>query len=164
MKHLYFILVILTALTFVSCKTTEKNYRTAYEVAKANDRNKLDSETEKKIEAEKFGQETKIAGDSINIKTEYVQRVEIDPGEDVEIPEYNVAVGYFKQVFNARMFKKRLISKSVGAYILLDTQKQYYVIAKGFNAPEEAAGYIKNIDKNIPFKLPLEPFILIKAL
>lgn len=164
MKNIFLILLMAAAMLMVSCKTTEKNYRTAYEVAKANDRNKLDSETEKKIEAEKFGQETKIDGDSVNMKTEYVQLVEIEQGEDQSFPEYNVAVGYFKQVFNARMFKKRLKSKSVGAYILLDSQKQYYVIAAGFDDPKEAAKYIRNIGDNIPFKLPIEPFIVIKAL
>ena len=164
MKKFYLILLMAAALTMVSCKTTEKNYRTAYEVAKANDKNRLDSETEKKIEAEKFGQETKINGDSVNMKTEYVQLVEIEQGDESSFPEYNVAVGYFKQVFNARMFKKRLKSKSIGAYILLDNLKQYYVIAAGFDDPKEAAKYIKNIEDNIPFKLPIEPFIVIKAL
>lgn len=164
MKNIFLILLMVAAMLMVSCKTTEKNYRTAYEVAKANDKNKLDSETEKKLEAEKFGLETKIDGDSVNMKTEYIQLVDVEEGEEHTIPEYNVAVGYFKQIFNARMFKKRLRSKNIGAYILLDTQKQYYVIANGFEDPIEAAKYIKSIEDNIPFKLPIEPFILINAL
>ena len=49
-------LAALMSLAMVSCKTNEKNYRAAYEVAKAAKDVAVDEATEQRIEAEKHGQ------------------------------------------------------------------------------------------------------------
>ena len=153
-------LAALMSLAMVSCKTNEKNYRAAYEVAKASKDVAVDEATEQRIEAEKHGQITAVNGDSVKIMNEHVVLVDADSLVS-QMPPVGVAVGSFKQVFNARMFKKRLVAKDYKAYLLENKEKQFFVMIQGFVTVAEAAEFIANKDKNIPFAIPLEPFIIV---
>lgn len=153
-------LAALMSLAMVSCKTNEKNYRAAYEVAKAAKDVAVDEATEQRIEAEKHGQNTAVNGDSVKIMNEHVVLVDADSLVS-QMPPVGVAVGSFKQVFNARMFKKRLVAKDYKAYLLENKEKQFFVMIQGFATVAEAAEFIAKKDKNIPFAIPLEPFIIV---
>lgn len=159
-KNLLIILCIFSLCIITSCKTSEKNYKTAYEIAKAKQETDIDPDIAQRIEDEKHGNVTEINGDSIRIKTEYLTIVE---DTLTNIPKYGVAVGNFKQIFNARMFKKRLIGKQFPAYILKDKFGELYVVAKGFEELNNAVICAKSIRQNIGFPLPIEPFIICKA-
>ncbi|MDD2961433.1 MAG: SPOR domain-containing protein [Muribaculaceae bacterium] len=157
-KNIVILSALILAFTTISCKTTEKNYRTAYEVAKTgNDRTMVDASIEKKILEEEKGILTEVAGDSVRVKTEYVTIVDTQQSKDF----CGVVVGSFKQIFNARSFRKRLIDKGFNSYVVQDAHQQYYVIIKGFETKELASDFIKNIKKNVQFPLPIEPFILV---
>ena len=96
----------------------------------------------------------------MKIMNEHVVLVDADSLVS-QMPPVGVAVGSFKQVFNARMFKKRLVAKDYKAYLLENKEKQFFVMIQGFATVAEAAEFIANKDKNIPFAIPLEPFIIV---
>ena len=72
-----------------------------------------------------------------------------------------MVVGEYKQAFNARSFRDRLKKEEKPAYVVIDSEKVYYVIAHGFDTSAEAAAYIKRIDKEVKMRIPIEkPWIL----
>lgn len=156
MKKILLIVGILF-LMMSSCKTTEKNYRTAYEAALVKENDNVDPDIAKKIANEVSGQKVDINGDSVRMKTEFVKLVE---GNNGVLPSFGIVVGNFKQIFNARMMMNRFIDKKYPAFIVENRETSYLVIAHGFSNSAEAAKYMKNIKKNIPFPLPITPYIL----
>lgn len=137
----------------VACKTNEKNYRQAYEKAITKDKEGIDDATYAKIKEEEKGAKVVISGDSVRVKSEFVN---LCHGEQKDMMPYGIVVGQFKQIFNARSFCDRLKSKGYPAYALENRDNIYYVVAKGFATEIEAAAYLKNINKNIPFAIPVE--------
>lgn len=133
-----------------SCKTTEENYRAAYEIAaerKMGGNASMNRDLRGFIEREKRLAETRVvAGDSVRMVTERVTMVD---GENANMHRYNVVVGDFKQVFNARSFRNR-INEAEGnndqSYVVMDPQKLYYVVYKGFDTEEAAAEFLCNKD------------------
>lgn len=59
-----------------SCKTTEENYRTAYEITKAKKNEGLTGEEISGFAREEAIPRTLYKGDSISLKAEYLTRVE----------------------------------------------------------------------------------------
>lgn len=154
------ILFSLSAVLILSaCKTTEQNYRNAYQVAKENTRNKVDPETDARLNSERNGRTIDFNGKKISVTTGYFDFVD-DSDTNVPTGQFAVVVGKFKQIFNARMFKTRLADKKYPAYILFNADKEYFVIVRDFASQNEAAQYITDIKSHIPFPIPIEPFIL----
>lgn len=162
MKLYKLILAAALPLMAISCKTTEQNYRNAYLTAKETQRQKADSEIDDRIEAERNGQQTKVGDVTVPVKARYFAEVE-HTDESGTPARFSVVVGQFKQIFNARMFRNRLIENNCKAYILRDAPGEFYVVAQGFNTLEEATEYIANIKKNLPVKVPIEPFVIKNA-
>lgn len=156
-KSIIFTICLMAALLFTGCKTTEQNYHNAYVVAKEKESSKIDPSVQQLIDNENHGLKTDFNGDSIRVKTDFVRIVE---PEGAKMPKFGVVVGSFKQVFNARMFYKRLIEKKYSPFVVIDRDGQHFVLIQGFETREEAAEFIKHIDKNVDFKLPIEPFVL----
>lgn len=151
--------ILLCFFCFVSCKTTEKNYKNAYDIAVQKNKEGIDDDTYNKIKNESKAPVTVIGNDSVRLKTEFIK---ITDGNPDELKKYSIVVGQFKQVFNARSFRDRLKSNKYPAYVVENREATYYVIAHGFDTETEAAGYLKNIHQNIPFRLPVEePWILV---
>ncbi len=157
MKKTIIIAYCLLMLGSYSCKTSEKNYRAAYESAVKADTGGLDDLTLNKINEEKLGKKIGIGNDSVRVKSEYVRIVD---NSAPELMNYGVVVGQFKQIFNARKFHKRLLDTGFKPVILANRDEEYLVIAKNCATLEEAATYVGNIKKNIPFPLPIEAWIL----
>lgn len=161
MKKLIFIVVaIVTAISFNSCKTSEANYKAAYDIAKSKHKamEGVDSTTYSKIEAEKTRNTAVVAGDSVRMIRSYVNIVDDDHSV---MKKFGVVVGEYKQVFNARSFRDRLKSEGKPAYVVVDPQRMHYVIVSGFDTSTEAAEYLKNVRKNVKMRIPIEqPWIL----
>ncbi len=148
------------ALALYSCKTSEENYRAAYDITREHIRARetADSATVEKIRAEKREATAIVAGDSVRLITHRVNIVD-DPYSTLK--RYGVVVGEYKQAFNARSFRDRLKKEEKPAYVVIDSEKVYYVIAHGFDTSAEAAAYIKRIDKEVKMRIPIEkPWIL----
>lgn len=135
------ILTAVAAAVFTACRTTEANYRQAYErtVAARAEQDSLDN-TIYGHERRKMG-ETKVrtsAGET-TVKTQFV-RVADGCGLNENLHRYNAVVGQFKQIFNAKSMRERLIDAGFPATIVVETAEPYYYIAIGsFNTVDEAA-------------------------
>lgn len=166
MKKLVYLMIMAVVLSVstTSCKTTEENYKAAYEIAARKQVGGVNRDVSGFIEREKRLSEQKvILGDSVRVLTQPVRMVD---GDDAAIHNYCVVVGDFKQVFNARSFCKRINDAekdtAVPPYVVVNPEKQYYVVYKGFDTKEDAALFLKNKD-NFKVKIPLEePWILEK--
>lgn len=159
-KFMIFAAAMSFALTFFSCKTSEANYRAAYDITSQHVRAReaVDSATYGKILAEKHEATAVVAGDSVRLVT---HRVNIVDDEYSTMKRYGVVVGEYKQAFNARSFRDRLKGEGKPAYVVIDPQKLYYVIVHGFDTSAEAAAYLKRLDKEVKMRIPIEtPWIL----
>ena len=147
--RIFLLLVAATALLgATSCKTTEKNYKSAYDIAKAKnmERNKLnDDEVFDKIEKEKSAPTATINGEKVRMDSRFVSVVEDDPSV---AKKYNVVAKDFKQVFNARSLRDRLKEQGHPSYLLYEaSDKNYYVVVQGFDEASQAMDFILNRDK-----------------
>lgn len=166
MKNIAYLIIslMMLAVSATSCKTTEENYKAAYDIAARKQVGGVSRDVSAFIEREKrLGERKLIMGDSVRVLTQRVKMVE---GDDTSIHNYCVVVGDFKQVFNASSFSKRIndVEKDTitPSYVVVNPEKRYYVIYKGFNTKEEAAVFLMNRD-NFKIRIPIEePWILEK--
>ena len=152
-------LIAATAILALSgCKTTEQNYRNAYSIAKEKETLSIDPETQARIDEENRGMKTTINGEEVRMKTERVRIVE--PAEGAVKPAFGVVVATFKQVFNAKMFRKRLMEQNYPALVVINHDGEHHVVIKGFDTDAQAAAFLKDLVKKGEVKTPIEPFIL----
>lgn len=148
--------LVMVAGMFTGCHSNERNYREAYEKAIERRKTGIGAETYAKIEAERQKYTTVINGDSVRLV--YVNaNVAID-STDAASP-YNVVVATFTQRINAKSYRDRLREECglKGSYVLYGgSDKQYFVIAQGCDNKEEAAAFLRDIDKRVCLKI-LEP-------
>ena len=164
MRVLPFVVVLLSLLGAVGCKTNEANYRQAYEVAvnKSRESSGVDSTIYSRIRNSAQTSALVVKGDSLPMRTEYIGYTD-DGGASREMLKiYNVVVGQFKQVFNARQMRARLINSGYDSAFIVHTREPLYYVctATCATADEAAAEYarVRN-DKSIVLTAPL-PFIL----
>ena len=148
-------------LTMTSCKTTEENYKAAYDIAVQRNQMGADRNVSGFIEREKrLAEYSVVEGDTVRIVTE---KVSIIDNEATIVKKYGVVVGDFKQVFNARSYRDRINSTENDSenpsYVIMNPEKKYYVIYKGFDTKEAASAFIKNA-ANFKITPPRDPWIL----
>ncbi len=148
-----FMAAVLTLVLFASCKTSEGNYREAYEVAKNRQMDGVDEDTYSLIKKESMPQQTTIAGDTLRVIDANVKPYE----KGVSLNRYNVVANGFRQVFNAKAMCVRLADAGYGAYIVYDAEPLYYVVAAGTDNDEEAKSQIRRLSEDKRFVLK-EPY------
>lgn len=149
MNKAYYLLnmvAFMLLLSVASCKTTEENYKAAYDIAVKKQESGAGKEVSTIISQEKRKREYQLIGnDSIRVKTEYISIID-GPVNNVE--KYGIVVGEFKQVFNARSYRNRINNienDSVNpAFVVMNRMKQYYVIYRSFESKNAAAAFMKN--------------------
>lgn len=129
-----------------SCKTTESNYKAAYETAAERRASKVDAEDD-------F---LSIPDQSVTVTTflSPIKTTEKDTITPAEAPRFSVAVNKFKQVFNAKALCNRLRADGwTSAYVAQTPEDEYYVMARGFANEDEAKVCLQEIksDKRVPF-------------
>lgn len=163
---------IATAVVFIlagssilpSCKTTEENYRAAYEKTMAA-RQKEDD-----IEATIYGKErrrqlvTTIETDKgeVEVRSQLVRITENGGGVYENVHRYNVVVGQFKQIFNAKSLRQRLVDAGyTNAFIVETAEPFYYIVLESFSDAGEAATSMEHFKASgaISMREPC-PFIL----
>ncbi len=163
MKKLSF-LIVLSILTILlhSCKTTEENYRSAYDRAKAA---RDSSATESAIygRGRTMGAQTIVAeGDTIECRIQRVALTEpIDDSVDFS-DRFNVVVGQFKQEFNAKSMCKRLRQAGYeNAVVVQNGEPYYFVLLSSHETRQAAIEALKAIPDDFPIRMraPL-PYIL----
>lgn len=150
MRQIVFVIAILGILS--SCKTTEANYRAAYDVAKARQAQQqseddYDEETMRLLErTRQRGESIHIVGtDTIKVSTVFVKMTD---GVTDKVPRYSVVLNRFSQVFNAKAMCKRLRENGFPqAYIFESATPEYYVASGGSNDMSEIAEMLKSARK-----------------
>lgn len=147
-------------LALVSCKTTEKNYREAYELAKGSGTIQ-DTLIANLIAADQAPVDVEVAGGVMKMRKEFVSIV-MDEGVTKDmLKRYNVVVGRFRQLFNARSMSKRMASLGYQSFLVVDRTTSYFVVAASTDQQEEALGLYNKIlsDNRVVYK-SLFPWVL----
>ena len=163
MKFIKFISVVFIFLMVVSCRTTEENYRGAYELAKQSDEQQ-DSLTANLIANEQAPKIVNVGNETMKLRKEYVSLV-VDEGATKDMMrQYNVVVGRFRQIFNARSMASRMLSLGYNAYILVDRTPAYFVAVSSADSIEEVLQMYKSVesDTRVVYKAPF-PWVLESA-
>lgn len=145
-----------------SCKPTEANYRRAYERAVADSTyTGLEGTIYAKYRNRARQVERSVGNDTFKIMVNTVW----PSGECGTVPEqmkrFNVIVGGFKQLFNAKSLRQRLAENGYpGAYVLVTPEPYYYVAATGAHELATARADCLTLTSKPPFALRETPFIL----
>lgn len=150
---------MMSVVCVTSCKTSEENYKAAYDVALRRQVGGAGRDVSGFIQREQnIAQLQAVEGDTVRIVTENVRMID---GNDADIKAYSVVVGNFKQVFNARSYSKRINNAESDApsYVVMNPEKNYYVVYRGFDTKEEAAKMLRQKSYKIGTQLDV-PWIL----
>lgn len=154
--------VFLMVYLLAACKTTEENYRAAYEKAKEKQTENYDSLTNVALKTSQEPRMMKIEGVALPVLTIPVRVVKSPTDDFSELRKYCVAVGKFKQIFNARSMCTRLKENGFAQpQVVVDRLGDNYVICGSSNSPVEASEILesaKSTDAIVP-KAPF-PYIL----
>ena len=161
MKYIqYCFCSILFLCVFVGCKTNETNYRAAYELAKGSAQ---DGEMLGLIEKKSVPQLTTIGDVQVDLRKEYVA-VTVDGGGTKEmLKRYNVVIGRYRQVFNARSMRARMEALGYDAFVIENREPSYFVVAGASDEINEAIKILQSVAENdkivikSPFPWVLEP-------
>lgn len=153
------------ALTGVAgCKTSEKNYRDAYEIAKQKQTSGDEdiADMTQRVKDSRMPRPTMVEGDSLMMLTEAVGYPKDGGATRENVRRYNVVVGKFKQIFNAKAMRTRLMDAGYkDAMVLSDRFNEYYVVAATCSTPAEAKAVISRIggDSSLKLQAPF-PWVL----
>lgn len=149
-----------------SCKTTEANYRAAYEKAIAG------RDSSEALENTIYGRERRqvgfeyvaVGGDTVAVRRQLVKVTDGGGAIPENLKRYCVVIGQFKQRFNAVSMRDRLaVSEGTlpEAFVVETGEPYYYVIGGSYATIGEAAERLKSFRTNppVPFREPL-PYIL----
>lgn len=156
--------IIMAAVALCSCKTTEANYRAAYEKAVAA-RDSSDS-----IDDTIYGKERRNAGTHVietsagkaEVKTQMVNVTAGGGGVVENLRRYNVVAGQFKQKFNAVSLRNRLADGSYpGAFVVETAEPYYYIVVGSYATADEAVKALEAVKSDGEKSIrPPCPFIL----
>ena len=155
--------VALCAALLAGCRTTEANYRAAYEKAVAKQNEGLTDEELQGFEREKAVPMSVYKGDSIPLQARYARTVAEDKSTTAA-PRYNIVVAEFAQQFNAKSAAAR--ARAAGytdARVLIDNTNRYYVSAAATASLDSAVVLLRGTEANppLPLRTPF-PYILEK--
>lgn len=166
MKHIFYPIVALIAVcaAMSGCRTSEANYRQAYERAMAgrDSAMAIDSTIYGRYRRDFTTQQVQLAGG--RTADVIVQRVKLTDGMGVPpeyLRRYNVVVGRFKQIFNARSMRERLADSGFPRAMVLETaEPYYYVVINSFATADEAFAAMDSIAEGAIAMRPPLPYVL----
>lgn len=160
MKKIIVIAIVIVSLA--ACKTTEENYRAAYEKTIAA-REEADHETIYGAQRRDIQHQAVISGtDTIPVVIEQISPAGGDKKPAPVILAYNVVAGRFKQQFNAFSLRDRLVEAGYkDAAVVKTAEPYYYIITSTFASPKDAKAALEKLKADAPVAMssPL-PFIL----
>lgn len=134
-------------LLMIGCKPTVDNYKEAYDIALQKEQGDLDDEIYQKIKAQQQPKMTIVGTDSIRTKIEPLSKCSPDGSTMPVDMRFNVVVGKYKMPVNANAHCRRLNEDGFNSYLMKNSEQEYYVVAAGFEDIEEAAKFVKKIEK-----------------
>lgn len=159
------ILPAVSALLLLSgCKTTEANYKAAYETAAAHQRERTGN-----VDSPELTQRgaltpspTTIDGVTLPLATTWITSVkEKDVAPYSSVKKYNVAVARFRQIFNARQMLTRLKADGYPDAFVVKTAEAYFVATETTSKADSAYIGLEKVkaDSSLSLRTPF-PFIL----
>lgn len=135
------------AAAFTACKPSEKNYRQAYErtLEGRGDGDYLDSTIYNKFRVQGRPAFVTVGADTLHYRIERIGYTKGEGATPSTAARYQLIVGQFKQIFNAREMRRRMIDGGYkNAFIIQTGEPLYYVAALSeANAPDA----LKALDK-----------------
>lgn len=162
MKHSkHVIIVFLFAIIFTACKTTEANYRKAYETAKEKQYDGGDSTVTENLKNNTLPKTIVIQGVALPIRTEAIGITKDEGASKETLRVYNVVTASFKQLFNARSMRNRLSELGFQSFILHNRDLTYYVVAGTAATPQEALDLLNRVkaENSVVTRAPF-PYVL----
>lgn len=155
------VVVVVVSLLLIGCKTTEQNYRNAYLLAKESKKTESDTLMAVLVKQSQDPIMTYVNGEQLPMRKEFVSIIAQDGDPKVEIKRYNVVVGRFRQIFNARSMRQRMCDMGYNSYVLNDRQPVYYVAVESTDTIEKALELYKKVkeDTRVVLKAPF-PWVL----
>lgn len=158
-----FLFIIAFTIIVASCKTSEANYRQAYEKTIAARDSADNDESIYGGVQRRFAQTVVISeGDTIPVRVKHVSVLDGSAPHQVKMQPYNVVVGQFKQKFNAMSLCTRWRENGYPeAFVVQTAEPYYYIIAASYATAAEAKAAIETVSLNPPVAMrePM-PFIL----
>lgn len=156
---------IVFLVTLAGCKTTEKNYREAYEKAITADTTRTPFEETIYGAQRRAVRNGKIAidGDTIPMQMIAVSVTADGGGIPEMLKNYCVVAASFKQLFNAWSVRDRLVDGGYpGAFIVQTTEPYYYVLALSTDTATAAVAALRKLQATPPFPLRAPaPFLML---
>ena len=132
----------------IGCKPSEKNYRTAYDVAVAKQQSELPDASAGIGDAMREGGPTRkhVDGKTVWLLTEPLTKVE----ETGTPASWNVAVAAYKMTANAHSHAERLEREGYSSTLLKNSDGVFYVVVATPESMSEAAEFIDSFKAKHP--------------
>lgn len=147
-----------------ACKPNESAYKSAYEsaIAKRDAEGGVEGTVYNRYREMAKPSEIALGTDTLPVITEFIGFTENGGASRETTGRYNVVVGRFKQVFNARQMRERLQANGYPeAFILHTREPLYYVATATCSTAQEALEQLRRVeaDSSLVLRAPL-PFVL----
>lgn len=153
-KASIYIIAILLACGLPACKPTENNYRLAYDKAKQREREGLTEDEFEKMTLEGLPGYRYTATDSVRVFSKGViwqyTPESVDAGNTISPDYYNLAVGKYTMLTNAKAHADRLAADGWRALVLRSGEPEYYVIVKQSSDLDTIAAAAHSYTKRYP--------------
>lgn len=157
MKNSFILWAVVLGIFLSGCKTTEANYRAAYEQAKTGreDKDVLENTIYDAVRRQATTSTRNVDNRQVEIKRERVKIAEADV-QGVKPADYYVLVGQFKQLFNARSLCKRIREAGHDSATILVTAEPLYYIGIPVESINQAVTLNDSLstDAPVPMKNP----------
>lgn len=130
------------------CKPSEQTYSAAYQKAKTavEQDGGLDGTIYEQMRKEAVPSATLADGTQVRMLSDYVKVVNDGKAEAVTPKRYGVVAGRFKQVFNAKAMRTRMIGEGwSNAYVVQTAEPLYYVVVADYDDIEAAAAAMNKL-------------------
>lgn len=134
------------AIALTACKPTEKNYRSAYDVAVNKREKAAEALAADGLVAEDAPRSQVVGGDTLYFVNEVLK---VDDGS-TPLKALNVAVGVFKMNTNARSGALALKDKGYDARAARALGDKWYILAGSFDTMDETRAFLKRFRKENP--------------
>ena len=164
MKQRLAIAAAVALLALSACKTTEENYRAAYEktMEARSEAAAIDS-TIYGVHRRQMGtQSVQTAQGPVEVRTQLVRVTDGGGGIAENLKRYCLVVGQFKMLFNAKSLRERLVDLGYPSAFVVETAEPfYYIVLNSYSDVDQAARELEAFKAAAPIALKEPcPFIL----
>lgn len=165
MKHFIAIAVGTACLALLAgCKTTEANYRAAYEKAKQQGQSTaVEQEVYDNIAREQGPATSTVDGVQLPLFSTPLQPVELADIKPGTLDKFNIVTARFRQTFNAKSMARRLHQAGfTNAFVAKDRDDGYFVVACTAATARQAAEELNKLKATHTGAVAPFPYVVMK--